>query len=160
MLGGVSPHTGTETNASWGEHARAVLRQAGHHRGAARDRLINLLAHQDCALSALEIEDAVRRSRRGQRPIGRASIYRVLELLHAHDLVNRLDLGDGIARYEPTDPAGEQHHHHLLCQRCGKLVAFEDPALEHSIDQLSDRLGFDTTDHEVTLRGNCPDCRQ
>jgi Fur family transcriptional regulator, ferric uptake regulator len=143
----------------WGEHARAVIGRAGHHRGAARDRVIELLAAQRCALSAIEIEDALRRGRRGQRPVGRASIYRVLELLHTHDLVNRLDLGDGIARYEPTDPAGQHHHHHLVCDQCGKLVAFDDPALERSIEQLSDRLGFRTSDHEVTLRGDCPDCQ-
>jgi Fur family transcriptional regulator, ferric uptake regulator len=133
-----------------------VLHRAGHHKGAARDELIELLARQDCALSALEIEDALRR--RGERRVGRASVYRVLELLQEHDLVNRLDVGDGIARYELADPAGE-HHHHLLCEGCGQLVPFHDPALERSIHRLSDRLGFRTTDHEVTLRGNCPDCR-
>jgi Fur family ferric uptake transcriptional regulator len=135
-----------------------VLQRAGHHRGAAREELIELLSRQDCALTALEIEDAFRRGRRGRRAVARASIYRVLELLHEHDLVNRLDLGDGIARYEVAHPAGE-HHHHLLCDNCGQLVPFHDPGLERSIHRLSSRLGFDTTDHEVTLRGNCPDCR-
>jgi len=142
----------------WADHARQVLHNAGRHRGAARDRLIELLSHQDCARTALEIEDALRRGRRGQRPVGRASIYRVLDLLHDHDLVNRLDLGDGIARYEAAHPAGE-HHHHLLCDNCGQLVPFHDPGLERSIDRLSSRLGFQTTEHEVTLRGHCPDCQ-
>jgi Fur family ferric uptake transcriptional regulator len=159
MLDDLATHPSTDAGADWAEHAREMLGRAGHHRGAARDRLIDLLAGQDCALSALEIEDALRRGRRAQRPVGRASIYRVLELLHSHDLVNRLDLGDGVARYEPTDPAGEHHHHHLVCDECGKLVAFRDPGLEQSIDRLSSRLGFATTDHEVTLRGSCPDCR-
>lgn len=160
MLSGITPATHIRTGGdAWSEHARAVLRRAGHHRGAARDRLIDLLARQDCALSAIELEDALRRGRRGQRPVGRASIYRVLELLNTHDLVNRLDFGDGIARYEPTDPAGQHHHHHLVCDQCGKLVAFADPDLERSIKRLSDRLGFRTTDHEVTLRGDCPGCR-
>lgn len=161
MLSHLVTHAATHTDAGteWAEHARSALGRAGHHRGAARDRVIDLLANQACALSALEIEDALRRGRRGQRPVGRASIYRVLELLHTHDLVNRLDLGDGIARYEPTDPVGEHHHHHLVCADCGKLVAFKDPGLERSIDQLSHRLGFTTTDHEVTLRGSCPDCQ-
>jgi len=147
----------THADTEWADHARYVLQRAGHHR-AARDRLIELLSRQNCALSALEIEDALRGRRRGERAVGRASIYRVLELLHAHDLVSRVDVGDGIARYEPADPAGEHHHHHLLCDQCGKLVPFHDPALERSIDQLSSRLGFRTTDHEVTLRGDCPDC--
>jgi Fur family ferric uptake transcriptional regulator len=144
------------TGSDWSTHARTVLRRAGHHRGAARDELIELLSRQDCALSALEIEDALRRS--GERRVGRASVYRVLELLSEHDLVTRLEIGDGVARYEIADPARE-HHHHLLCDRCGALVPFHDSALERSINRLSDRLGFRTTDHEVTLRGNCPACR-
>ncbi len=148
-----------DTATDWAAYARAVLVRAGHHRGAARERLIDLLARQNCALSAIEIEDALRRGRRGQRPVGRASIYRTLELLHAHDLVIRLDVGDGVARYEPAGPTSEHHHHHLLCDHCGRLVPFEDAALERSIEKLSDRLGFRTTDHEVTLRGDCPDCR-
>jgi Fur family ferric uptake transcriptional regulator len=135
-----------------------VLHGAGHHKGAARDELIELLSRQDCALSALEIEAVLRGGERARRPVGRASIYRVLDLLHEHELVNRLDLGDGVARYELADPAGE-HHHHLLCDQCGQLVPFHDPALERSINRLSDRLGFRTKEHEVTLRGNCPDCR-
>jgi Fur family ferric uptake transcriptional regulator len=143
-------------SSDWATHARTMLQRAGHHRGAARDELIELLSRQDCALSALEIEDALRRS--GERRVGRASVYRVLELLSDHDLITRLDVGDGVARYEIADPAGE-HHHHLLCDRCGALVPFHDPALERSINRLSDRLGFRTTDHEVTLRGNCPACR-
>jgi Fur family ferric uptake transcriptional regulator len=144
--------------AEWATHARGVLARAGHHKGAAREELIDLLSHQNCALSALEIEDTLRRGERGERPVGRASIYRALELLHEHELINRLDLGDGIARYELADPAGE-HHHHLLCDQCGQLVPFHDPSLERSITRLSDRLGFTTKDHEVTLRGNCPDCQ-
>jgi len=157
MLGGVEQQNGSE----WAVHARQVLRRAGHHRGAARERLIDLLARQDCALSALEIEDGLRSAGAGagERAVGRASVYRALELLHDHDLVSRLDLGDGVARFEPVDPGGEHHHHHLVCDRCGQLVPFDDPALERSISQLSRRLGFVTKEHEVTLRGNCPDCR-
>jgi Fur family ferric uptake transcriptional regulator len=146
------------TGSDWATHARAVLRRAGHHKGAARDEVIELLSRQDCALSALEIEDELRRRNRAGRPIGRASVYRGLELLHEHKLVSRLELGDGVARYEPIDPARE-HHHHLVCDECGQLVPFHDPALERSINRLSSRLGFRTEDHEVTLRGHCPDCQ-
>ena len=104
MLDHLANQTTSDTGADWAQHARSVLGSAGHHRGAARDRLIDLLAGESCALSALEIEDGLRRGRRGHGPVGRASIYRVLELLHAHDLVNRLDLGDGIARYRALPP--------------------------------------------------------
>jgi len=144
--------------SDWSTHARTVLKRAGHHRGAAREGLIELLSRQDCALSALEIEDELRREDGTGRGVGRASVYRALELLVELDLVSKLELGDGSARYERVDPAGA-HHHHLVCERCGALVPFHDPALERSIDRLSVRLNFATTDHEVILRGDCPDCR-
>ena len=146
-----------QTSSDWAAHASAVLRGAGHQKGAARDELIKLLARQDCALTALEIEDVLRRGERGGRPVGRASVYRVLELLQEHGLVNRLDLGDGIARYEIVDPTGD-HHHHLLCDECGQLVPFHDRDLERSIERLSRRLGFRTDGHEVVLRGSCSRC--
>lgn len=149
-----------QTGSEWLEAARDALAHAGHQRGAARERVLDLLARRDCALSAQEVEDALRGGgRRGQRPVARASIYRVLDLLNELGLVTRLDVGDGTARYERSDPAGEHHHHHLLCDGCGRLVPFDDPGLERSIARLSRRLGFTLTEHEVTLRGECPACR-
>ena len=144
----------TQTGPEWADHARDVLERSGHHRGAARERLIELLSQQQCALSAQEIEDALRGGARG---VGRASIYRALELLYDHELINRLDVGDGIARYELADPAGD-HHHHLVCEGCGRLVAFDDPGLERAIDRVSERLGVRVNHHDVVLRGACEDC--
>ena len=66
------------TASEWAEHARAVLGQAGHRKGGARNAIIDLLAEQSCALSVLEIEDQLRASKRS---VARASIYRILELL-------------------------------------------------------------------------------
>ncbi len=153
MLGTVPSGTGEQ----WADHARKVLQHSGHHRGAARERLIELLSQQQCALSAQEIEDALRSGTRAERAVGRASIYRALELLYDHELINRLDLGDGTARYELLDPAGE-HHHHLVCDRCGRLVAFDDPVLERAIDRVSKRLGMRVEHHDVVLRGACEEC--
>jgi Fur family transcriptional regulator, ferric uptake regulator len=138
----------------WSEHVHAVLSRAGLKRGGARERVIELLASQPCALSAVEIEDALRAS---SRPTGRASIYRVLDLLAEHGLVERVAVGDGQARFERTHPSGI-HHHHLVCDRCGRLVAFDDPGLERAIDQLSERLGVRIESHDVLLRGACERC--
>jgi Fur family transcriptional regulator, ferric uptake regulator len=138
----------------WSEHVRGVLAHAGLKRGGARDRVIELLANQPCALSAVEIEDALRA---GGRPIGRASIYRVLELLAEHGLVERVAVGDGQTRFERAQPSG-QHHHHLVCERCGRLVAFDDDGLEQAIGQLSERLGVTVESHDVLLRGACGRC--
>ena len=138
----------------WSEHVHTVLLNAGLKRGGARERVIELLAAQPCALSAVEIEDALRAS---GRATARASIYRVLELLVEHGLVERVEVGDGQARFERSRPGGE-HHHHLVCERCGRLVAFDDPGLEHAIDRLSERLGVRIESHDVLLRGACRRC--
>jgi Fur family ferric uptake transcriptional regulator len=138
---------------SWCEQVDAVFSQAGLRHGGARERVINLLAEQPCALSAVEIEDTLKA--RG-RPTARASIYRTLELLAEHGLVERIEVGDGQARFERS---GEHHHHHLVCDRCGKLVAFDDPGLERAIDRLSDRLGVRVSGHDVLLRGACERCQ-
>jgi Fur family transcriptional regulator, ferric uptake regulator len=138
----------------WSEHVHAALSQAGLKRGGARERVIELLATKPCALSAVEIEDELRAS---GRSTGRASVYRVLDLLVEHGLVERLEVGDGQARFERSHPDGE-HHHHLVCDRCGRLVAFDDPGLERAIDRLSERLGVRIESHDVLLRGACQRC--
>jgi Fur family transcriptional regulator, ferric uptake regulator len=140
---------------SWADHARAVLARAGLQRGGARAAVIELLDTQECALSAQEIEDQLRA---GDRKVGRASVYRALELLVDHGLLVRLEVGHGMARYEPVDPTGE-HHHHLVCDRCGKLVAFDDAELERAIERVGDRLGVEVADHDVILRGACQVCQ-
>jgi len=58
---------------------------------------------------------------------------------------------------EPVRPDGE-HHHHLICERCGRLIPFHDHELETAIARLARRMDFDVTDHEVALRGVCRDC--
>jgi Fur family ferric uptake transcriptional regulator len=71
--------------------------------------------------------------------------------------VERVEVGDGQARFERAQPGGH-HHHHLVCEECGKLIAFADPGLEKAIDSLCKRLGVRVEHHEVLLRGACGDC--
>jgi Fur family ferric uptake transcriptional regulator len=143
------------TSTRWAAAAGERLAEAGYRRGGARRAVIELLARQECALSALEIEDRLRGSR---RQVGRASIYRVLEELEELGLITRLDLGTGTARFEAVDPGGDRHHHHLLCDDCGDLVPFSDPELEKVIGRLSRRLPYPVSGHEVTLHGSCHSC--
>jgi Fur family ferric uptake transcriptional regulator len=139
---------------SWAERAAAQLGAAGYRRGAAREAVLELLDRQQCALSAFDIEDALRG---GDRAVARASVYRILDELERLTLVQRVDTGQGTARYEAI--RGEhQHHHHLVCDRCGRLVPFADEELELTIGKLSRRVQFRVSDHEVVLHGSCDAC--
>lgn len=72
-------------------------------------------------------------------------------------LLQRVPLGPGPVRYDLVEPAGE-HHHHLVCDRCGRMTPFEDGGLEALIEQLSARVAYRVESHDVTLRGTCPSC--
>ena len=82
-------------------------------------------------MSAHEIHDGVRAA--GGR-VGIASVYRVLETLLEQRLVQRVDVGDGMARYEPAQADGH-HHHHLVCDDCGRVQPFSDETLERALER-------------------------
>lgn len=142
------------TQTTWAEHTRTALERAGYRSGGARTAVVELLAEQDCCLSAQEIFD---RLRAGGRSVGIASVYRALDLLTGLQLVHRLEMGPAGARYEAATPGGE-HHHHLVCSTCGKVTPFEDHDLEAALDRIAGRVGYRVEGHDVTLRGACADC--
>jgi Fur family ferric uptake transcriptional regulator len=123
--------------------------------GGARRVVVEYLGEHECCVSAQDIYDGIRA--RGAR-IGIASVYRALEGLDELGLVQRIDLGDGVSRFERADPDGD-HHHHLVCGDCGKVEPFEDPALEKAIAGIAGGRDYHVAAHEVVLRGACGDCR-
>jgi Fur family ferric uptake transcriptional regulator len=140
---------------TWEEQTHDVLRAAGYRVGAARRAVVSVLARRDCCLTVPEIVDAVRTQ--GRR-VGIASVYRVVDLLADKQLVQKIDLGDGRARYERVDLADE-HHHHLVCNECGRVEPFADETLEAALRHVERDAGFAVASHDVLLRGACDDCR-
>jgi len=120
-----------------------------------RAAVVETLADLGCSVTARAIAD--RLHDRGQ-DVGVASIYRTLELLDKLRLTRRVDAAEGVARYEPLDPSGD-HHHHIVCDTCGEVAAFEDSDLERAIERLASRVDYSIDGHDVTLRGECPACR-
>jgi Fur family ferric uptake transcriptional regulator len=137
---------------TWTEDAQRRLREAGYRNGPARIAVIGVLDGENCCVSAADVHESLADS------VGLASVYRVLESLHAVGLVRRVDVGDGIARYEPLRESGE-HHHHLVCTECGKVEAFDDPALERAIRRVEAKSGYAVDQHDVVLQGACDTCR-
>jgi len=87
-----------------------------------------------------------------------ASVYRALEGLDELGLVQRVDLGDGISRFEPAHWEG-LHHHHLVCDDCGRVEPFEDSALEAALERVAGGRGYALAAHDVLVRGACGECR-
>jgi Fur family transcriptional regulator, ferric uptake regulator len=139
----------------WVERAERALAAAGRKRGGARRALLELLGGQECALTAPEIEDALRCS--SARAVSRASIYRILEQLEGLGLVQRVETGQAMVRFERVCEQAE-HHHHLVCDECGVVMPFSDPDLERAITSLSERVPLAVSEHEIVLHGACRDC--
>jgi Fur family ferric uptake transcriptional regulator len=144
----------TRSDTEWAEHALETLQAAGHRRGGARTAVVEALAGHDCAVTALDLDDELRRRKPA---VGRASVYRALEQLEELGLVQRIEVCRGTAGYERIDRDGH-HHHHAICRDCGRMVPFEDSSLERAIGELSKSISFDVTEHDVVLRGRCERC--
>ena len=89
--------------------------------------------------------------------VSRSSVYRIMEELEEIGLLQRVEIGQGMVRYEPVR-RGHGHHHHLVCDHCGRLQPFTDDALERAIRRLSDRVPLRVSEHEIVIHGACETC--
>jgi Fur family transcriptional regulator, ferric uptake regulator len=153
---GVSASQASSERAEWVERARRTLAEEGYRAGEARSAVIDVLGAEGGCITAEEI---VSRLGRGGRTVGVASVYRALALLCELRLLQGTDIGEGSVRYELLG-AKREHHHHLVCDHCGRTVPFEDRGLESAIEGVSRRVDYSVAVHEVTLRGSCPSCRR
>ena len=100
--------------------------------------------------------DDVYQSVRVEHPtIGHTTVYRTLKLLCEAGLATERHFEDGVARYEIE----HEHHDHLVCLRCGKIVEFECQMIENSQNEIAERYGFRLLRHRHELYGHCSDCQ-
>ncbi len=105
----------------------------------------------------LEADELLVRLRSKHKKISRATIYRTLELLVDSGIVGRVRIGEAGYRYERLR-AGD-HHDHLICDHCGRVIEFFEPRIEHLQDEVAERYGFVLLSHTHQMRGICRSCR-
>lgn len=103
----------------------------------------------------LSIDELLAKVRKKSPKVGYATVYRTMKLLVEAGIATQRQFGDGQARYEL---AGE-HHDHLICTKCGKIVEFEDDKIEALQESIADRFGFVLKRHRHEMYGICPDCQ-
>ena len=106
----------------------------------------------------LSVEAIIRRLKDQREAVGTATVYRTLELLVESGLVRAHDFGEGFKRYEPM-PA-QTHHEHLICERCGRVVEFQNVQLERMLPMIADEHAYQHQRHRVEIYGVCADCRR
>ena len=129
-----------------------ALEAAGYRITGPRRSVSELTAGRTGTFSAAELEAEARQRR---LRIGRATIFRALDLFVELGVVERLDLPTGEHAYIRCEPA---HHHHLVCSRCGRAEEVEDAGLQDVNDAIARRTGFRIDSHRLELFGLCPAC--
>jgi Fur family ferric uptake transcriptional regulator len=128
------------------------LRNAGYKYTKPRRRVAEVLFDADRHLSTPEIVEEVAAI---DNSVGRMSIYRTLDLFTRLGIIRPIIQQDASARYVIMT---EGHHHHLVCQNCGKVVHFDDCPLDELKDRLEARFGYSIQGHLIEFFGFCPEC--
>jgi len=90
--------------------------------------------------------------------IGLATVYRTLELLTELHIVEKMNFGDGVARFDLRSEDHEHMHHHLICHTCGALKEIKDDWLLELEERLLREYGFRVTDHRLDFTGHFKAC--
>ena len=120
-----------------------------------RQAVAQLIAHRRGHFTAADLlaDAQVARLR-----VGRATVFRTLELLTEVEALERLDLPSGEHAYVACEP--EQHHHHVVCRLCGKSVEVKDAGLQSVVAEIGRRSGFQIDSHRLELYGLCNECQE
>ncbi len=107
--------------------------------------------------SHISTEELYLRLRRKNPRIGYATVHRTLKLFAECGIAEQRHFGDGQTRYEASDL--NEHHDHLICVTCGKIVEFEDQRIERLQEEVAGQHGFSIERHRLELYGCCELCR-
>ncbi len=132
-------------------HAR--LRERGLKSTAQRDAIARVFLGIGRHISAEELYAEVKKI---NPHVGYATIYRTLRLLKECALVSERHFDEGQARYETVS---ERHHDHFICERCGKIIEFENQGIERLQQAVARQIGALLTRHKMELYGLCAECR-
>ncbi len=143
------------------ERFKTLLKQNGLKVTMQRITILEALeSRPDKHLTAEEIYECVKTK---NPDIGLATVYRTIQLLAELNLIDKLNLGDGYARYEIGQQGNinnTHHHHHLICLNCGNVLTFQGDLLETLEHRIQEAMDFEVVNHEVKLFGYCKNCRE
>ena len=129
-----------------------ALDTAGLRLTEARRTVATLIADRDGPFTAA---DLLADARRRRIDIGRATVFRALDAFSDLNVVERLDLPNGDHAYVGCDPA---HHHHVVCERCGRTTEIDDGGIRDIVRAIERRTGYRVDSHRLELFGRCPAC--
>ncbi len=116
-----------------------------------------LLENEEDHLSA---EDVYLLVKEKSPEIGLATVYRTLELLSELKVVDKINFGDGVSRYDLRQEGATHFHHHLVCIECGSVDEIQEDLLGDVEKVVEDQWKFKIKDHRLTFHGICSRCQE
>ena len=144
-----APHGGHEAAEN---PLLTALEHAGYRLTEPRRSVAVLIAGREGHFTAAELATEARGR---HMDIGRATIFRALDLFTTLKLVERVDLPGGDHAYVACDPV---HHHHAICTTCGRALDVDDAGLGDVLTEIGRRASFTVTLHRLELFGVCSVC--
>ncbi len=132
----------------------AALERSGHRVTEPRRSVASLIAQRGGHFTAA---DLLTDAHRHDLPLGRATIFRALELFSELDVLERIDLPNGEHAYVACEPL---HHHHVVCSACGRTTDVEDCGMQAVAAEMALRTGYRVESHRLELYGLCPACQR
>lgn len=130
------------------------IQKAGLRRTAQRDLILDIFLKTEEHLSSEDLYWIVQK----QDPtVGHTTVYRTLKLLTEAGLAREVRFGDGKTYYEHH--YNLEHHDHMICTECGRVIEFFSPELEAMQDQMAEKFGFKLTHHNLRILGVCAECQ-
>ncbi|MBT8354051.1 MAG: transcriptional repressor [Desulfofustis sp.] len=133
---------------------RDLLESAGLEPTTNRVRVLEIIGNNQFPLTAADIFTTVERS----HSINRVTVYRILELLVDHKLVERLSAGRRAAHYGLAPNDNHAPHHHFFCTRCGRMDCLNPGSLDLSSDRLRKTFSGEIERIEIRVDGVCRNC--
>ncbi|NLO17897.1 MAG: transcriptional repressor [Arcobacter butzleri] len=134
---------------------KELLKKKGMKFTEQRAIILQILFSIDEHLNAEEIHDVVKKDY-PESNIGIATIYRTLSFLEEANLITSISFGTDGKKYEANK---DEHHDHLICTKCGKIIEFVDEEIEKKQEQIAKKNGFTITSHSMQIFGICADCK-
>lgn len=130
------------------------LREKGLRLTPQREMILSAISKGDGHFSAEALMAVVRK----RYPyLNKSVVYRNLERLTELGLLNQADFGKGYLEYELH---GHPHHHHLVCQKCGKTTEIDEAILLSFYEKLKSKYNFEPSINHQAIKGFCASCRQ
>jgi Fur family transcriptional regulator, ferric uptake regulator len=129
------------------------LRRSSRKITGPRQAILKILRKQSHPLTTKEILSETDK-------IDLATIYRAMHLLEKMQMVKRIDFGDGVARFELAGEGDDNHHHHLICTKCGSIIAIEECILHEIESRLAAAHNFSSVSHKLEFFGICSRCQK